>query len=151
MLYLIVEAGGRRYALETTSIVRALPVVRWQPMPGTAPGVAGVFNCQGDRLPLLDLRLMIEGEPSVLTMASRILLLKPEATGQGLAGLLAERAIDTISLPAQQVPGAAEAASALPFIGRIVTGPDETYRLLDIDTLLAGVTRSLDEPVAEAA
>jgi len=56
---LAVDAGGERYALPLTAVLRVELTGAVARIPGAPPGVAGVANLQGTALPLLDLPALL--------------------------------------------------------------------------------------------
>lgn len=93
MLLLSFQLAGQRYALDTQDIVEVLPLVRWRPLPEAPPGVAGVFNYHGGLVPLLDLSLLIAGQPASHALDTRIAVVTyKSAAGPRELGLLLERA-----------------------------------------------------------
>ena len=55
MLFLLLEIGSDRYALEADRIVEVLPLVAMKGIPHAARGVAGAFDYHGTAVPVIDL------------------------------------------------------------------------------------------------
>ena len=53
---LIIQLGGRRFAILTAAIVRVLPMAAPTPLPDSAPGIVGVLAFQGATLAVVDPR-----------------------------------------------------------------------------------------------
>lgn len=53
---LIIQLGGRRFAIPTAAIIRILPMAAPTPLPDSAPGIVGVLAFQGVTLPVVDPR-----------------------------------------------------------------------------------------------
>jgi chemotaxis-related protein WspB len=100
MLYLIVQLGTDRYAIEAAQVLEVLPLVSSNPVPGSPPGMAGLFDYHGTPLPLIDLAEVVLEKPSRQWMNSRIILINHHDNlgGRHLVGLLAEHATETMRL-----------------------------------------------------
>jgi chemotaxis-related protein WspB len=98
MIYLIFELGGDRYALAAQQVVEVLPLMDSKTLPGAPTGVTGLINYRGKPVPLVDLTLLLLGQPCARRMSTRIILLSSvTASGEPhLIGLLAERVTETI-------------------------------------------------------
>ena len=97
MVYLLIQIGKDRYALEAAALVVVLPRVRLKQIPQAVAGVVGVFNYHGQPVPVVDLSAMALGVPSEESLSTRLLLVhyrRPDGP-ERLLGVLAEKAIDT--------------------------------------------------------
>lgn len=74
MLFLTLEIGKDRYALDTRKVVEVLRVANFKPIPRAAAGVAWIFNYHGVPAPLIDLTEL--ARPSEARMSTRIIVVK---------------------------------------------------------------------------
>ncbi len=117
MVYLLFQIGPDRYALEGSAIAAVAPCVRLKGIPGSAVGVAGVFDYHGTAVPVVDLSAMALNRPSRASLSTRIVVVHYE--GARLLGLLAEKAVDTVRFGDGdfQDPG----VSGAPYLGPVAT------------------------------
>jgi chemotaxis-related protein WspB len=98
MLFLRFQLGAQRYLINTEQLVEVLPLVEWRRMPGSPPGVLGVFNYHGTLVPVLDLSELALGVSAVGKPNLRIALVNyPIGNGEARPlGLLLENATSFI-------------------------------------------------------
>ena len=63
MLFLLFQLGDARFALAVDQVAEVLPLVRINPMPLAPAGVAGVFECRGALVPVVDACEVLLGRP----------------------------------------------------------------------------------------
>ena len=100
VLLLLCSAGGQLYAMESRHVVEVIPRVHLRPVVNLPKPVAGVFSYRGMTVPVIDLCLLIHGEPSGGQLSSRIIMVssRQEADqSQQILGLLSEGVTDTLS------------------------------------------------------
>jgi chemotaxis-related protein WspB len=156
---LFLEAGGLRYAVETSAVVEVVPAVRVRPVPGAVRGVAGLFGYRGRILPVVDLGLLLLGAACPRRLSSRIVVCDRSGAaapfGQEVEdgrrlGLLAEHVTRVGDLD-PDAPGATRGPSTpgAPPLGRIVATEGGMVQLVGVGDLVpAEVLASL---VREAA
>lgn len=99
MLLVVFHAGEERFGLEAGQIVEIVPLVRLGPVEHAPAWVAGLFNYRGTVTPVIDVSMLLKGEPARNLLSTRILLVAyPDPGGaEHLLGLLAERVLETIT------------------------------------------------------
>lgn len=144
---LFLEAGGQRYAVETSTVVEVVPAVHLRPVPGALPGVAGLFVYRGRIVPVVDLALLLGGAPCPRRLSSRILVCDRGGAaapyGQAVEdgrrlGLLAEHVTRVGDLdpdasgthPGPRTPG-------VPTLGRIVATGEGLVQLVGVTDLVS--------------
>ncbi|MCD6059922.1 MAG: cheW-like domain protein [Moraxellaceae bacterium] len=95
MLYLLLQLGGDRYALDAGSVVEVLPLVELRHLPQAPPGIAGIFSYHGTPVPVLDLCLLALGRPVRRRFSTRIVLVALPDSDR-LLGLMAEQVTQTL-------------------------------------------------------
>jgi len=70
------RVGQRLLASGFDEVVEILPMPQLTPVPGAQPWMLGVANIRGSLLPVVDLRLFLEGERTVLHEGQRVLLVR---------------------------------------------------------------------------
>lgn len=98
MLFVLLRLGEHHYALDASAVSEVLPFVEIRPLPGAPPGVAGVFDCHGVPVPVIDLSVLTLGRPAPPRLSTRLIVVRcPDARGDTrLLGLIAERATETL-------------------------------------------------------
>ena len=102
MLFVVFRAGGRRYALEASSVVEVVPLVKLTPLPHAPPSLRGLFRFRGFIVPAVDLSVLTGGEPARELMSTRILVTRVDGHGEGrerFVGLVAEGVTGTLLRP----------------------------------------------------
>jgi chemotaxis-related protein WspB len=109
--------------------------VVFQRLPNAPAFVAGVFNYRGAITPVVDLCLLLTGNPCAARLSSRIVLfdcaLGPEQPAR-VVGLLAERVTETRRLG----PGAS-VQTGFSSADEVVIDDGQMISLLDLDALVA--------------
>jgi len=93
------RVGSRLFVSGIDEISELLAVPSLTPVPGTQPWLLGVANVRGNLVPAIDLRDFIEGERSVLTESSRVLVVRQHA---GSVGLLIDEVLGQRSFTDEQ-------------------------------------------------
>ena len=70
------RVGPRLLASGFGEVVEILPLPQLTPVPGAQPWMLGVANIRGTLLPVVDLRLFLEGERTVLHESQRVLVVR---------------------------------------------------------------------------
>jgi chemotaxis-related protein WspB len=121
MLMLIFQVGDERYAIETTQIVEIVPMVILRKLHRVPDYIAGVFNYQGQIIPVLDLSYLINGSESRSFLSTRIIL--SQFAGQHgdrrILGLMAERVTQTVELAATDLIDAGYQTLDTPYLGKM--------------------------------
>lgn len=68
--------GQKRLASSFDELGEILPMPQVTPVPGSQPWMLGVANVRGNLLPVVDLKLFLEGERTVLHESQRILVVR---------------------------------------------------------------------------
>ena len=100
MQHLLLRLGEQAFAVAVTGIDAVLPLPELDAIAPVPAHLAGMLRYRGRLVPVLDLQLLHGGEPCQRVYSTRIILVK-DAEGARL-GLLAERVLDVVSLPAGQ-------------------------------------------------
>lgn len=121
MLMLLFQAGTRRYALDSQSIVEVLPWASLYPATGSHSAIAGLLNYHGQLVSVIDLGQLIHQIPSRPHYGTRIILIRASnipgfATTQWL-GLLADRVVDTLQVKPEMLAPVGIGESPAPYLG----------------------------------
>ena len=143
MVYLLIQIGADRYALEAAALVGVLPRVQLKRIPQAAQGVAGVFNYHGQPVPVIDLSAMALGIPSEESLSTRLVMVhyrRPDGP-ERLLGLLAEKAIDTARYQEEDFQDPGVSAPQAPYLGPVIHDAHGIVQLLNLERLLTPEVR----------
>ena len=97
------RVGARHFVSIIAEVHEILTPPLLTQVPGTRRWLLGVANVRGNLVPIVDLRDFIEGDPSVMTEASRVLVVRQHA---GSVGLLIDEVLGQRSFSDGQRAGA---------------------------------------------
>lgn len=139
MLYLVIQLGADRYAIDAAQVVEVLPLVNSKHLPGAPVGVAGVFDYHGEPVPLIDLAELVQRRPSRKWMNSRIILVnyRDKSGNARLLGLLAEHATETMYRPEEDFIDMGVTLAGIPCLGSAVTDAAGMVQRIGIQSLLS--------------
>ena len=107
--------GQQTYALPIESVVQIIPMITITSIPQVNHTVEGAINVRGTAVPVVNLRRHLGLRKTALRLHTPILLVQ---NGQGMVGLIVDKVIEVLSLPADEV---ADFADFLP--GRLGVVP----------------------------
>jgi chemotaxis-related protein WspB len=152
MLFLLFELGADRYVVDARQVVEVLPLLAVKAIPHAPPAVAGVFDCRGTPVPLIDLTQLTLGHSAVRRLSTRIILIAyPLGDGSTrLLGLLAERATRTLRREAADFVISGVTSEGTPYLGPVAADPQGLLQWIDVTTLLGPAIRDvLFKPLQE--
>lgn len=145
MLHVLCRIGRDAYAISCEAVERILPFAALKALPGGERGLTGLLNYQGQAVPVVDLCLLLSGQPAREVMNTRIVLCPLEGSASGWLGLLVEGVTRTQRLEdGDFTPGGATGDACL---GAVT--PDEAGLLQRIEVpnvLPEGLLASLGLP-----
>ncbi len=143
MLFLVLQLGEERYAIEAGDIVEIVPFLRLRALPQAPPYAAGVFDYRGELVPVIDLQALTHGSPSRPLMTTRIVVARhvDEQGGEHHLGLLTEDVVETLRRDADdfQPPGIEVAET--PYLGPITRDPRGLVQWIRVEQLLPAPVR----------
>jgi len=100
MIYLRFEIAGQVYALASDTIIEVIPCIPVNGMAHTSPAVAGTLNYRGGLIPVIDLAMLFNEQPSARYTSTRTVIVNyREVDGETLhLALIAEQATETMKL-----------------------------------------------------
>lgn len=145
MLYLILQLGDERFALDTRHVVEIIPYVNLKTLPATPPFVSGIFNYRGTPVPVIDLSQLTTGETSHAWMTTRIVLTEyPDNTGEPhILGLLVEQVNDTLKLQDQDFSTTGISNPETPYLGPVTKLRDGLVQRIELEDILPDNVRAL--------
>ncbi|WP_297527398.1 chemotaxis protein CheW [Thiohalobacter sp.] len=143
MLFLVLQLGEERYAIEAGDIVEIVPFLRLRALPQAPPYVAGVFDYRGELVPVIDMQALVRGEPSRPLMTTRIVVVRyvDEQVGERRLGLLTEEVVETLRRdPGEFQPAGIEVGEA-PYLGPMTRDAQGLVQQIRIEQLLPAPVR----------
>ena len=137
MLVLLFYLGEVMYAIKCDRVREIAPIVKLEQVPHAPFYLAGLFNYRGTIVPVIDLRLLIQGHPCKIRLSTRIILvdyLKDDGTPYTL-GLMAERVTDAIRKPDSAFLSAGLSMEGASYLGSIVMEDKQMIQHIDLDLL----------------
>lgn len=123
MQVLLTTVANRRFALDCADAVEVLPVVDHRPAGAGPAWLLGLINVRGELLPLVDLSVIVDGHPTELRLASRIVVLRLDADlFDGLARRIGVLVPEVVG-PVQRDFAAGGAHPGFNFVGASHLGP----------------------------
>ena len=138
MLLLVFQLGTNRFALDVQAIVEVVPYVKLEAIAQAPDYVTGLFDYRGELVPVIDLRRMVQAQPSNRHMTSRIMLVQyPLPSGDlRLLGLLAEQVTETLKVDEDAFTSAGIHIQDTPYLGDIARDELGMIHLLRSEQLL---------------
>lgn len=146
MIHLLFRLGQEIFAVPAVDIERMLPLPELAQLAAAPAHLAGLMHYQGWLLPVIDLKVLLAGEPCQRLFSTRIVLVRAMDGGQ--LGLLVEQAtemqnLDSPQAVAPELIGGGEWLSPVLFETR-----QGLARRVDWRALLTPELRSLVKPGA---
>ena len=145
MLFLLLQIGKDRYALDTAVIREVLPMLQLKEMPRAEKGVAGAFDYRGMAAPAIDLCALALGRAAAGRLSTRIVVADyAYADGQtGGLGLIAEGATETARFAAADFSEFGVATGLAPYLGPIARDPRGLIQRIEVEHVLSPSLRQL--------
>lgn len=144
MLHLVVHIGSDRYAIPARDIAEVLPLVELKALPGAPRGVAGLLDCRGAVIPVVDLSALALGTPAVPRVSTRLLLVRysPPRGGEELLGLVAEHVTETLNRSADDFRPSGVDNNGARFLGPVIHDARGLIQRIEIPLLLTEELRA---------
>jgi len=111
MLFLLLQAGTERYAVDIGPVIEVVPFVTLKAFPRAPREIAGIMDYRGCITPVIDLTVLLGGQPSRPLMSTRIIMVQvrdPAEKGAPAHGATGTPATEPAGKP--PVPGRADHA-----------------------------------------
>lgn len=145
MLFLVFQLGHDRYALDVAQIAEVLPLVGIRHLPRAPAGVAGLFDCRGMPVPVIDLSQLALGRPAEPRLSTRIVIVHyPDGTGNThLLGLIAEKVTETVRHEPSDFVDSGIANTSTPYLGPVATDRRGLLQWIDVGKLMPAAVRDV--------
>ena len=138
MLVILFKAGEDLFAMDVRELLEIVPSFELRQVPGVASGVAGIMRYRDGSIPVLDLGILIGGDPCQSRLSTRILVVRYRAGSvDEKLGLRVESATETlkIDLDNLQTPGVTSPDAA--FLGQVFQHESGLVQLVGVEHLLS--------------
>ena len=138
MLLLLFHLGNDHYALDAAQVAEVLPLVGIRRIPQAPPGVAGIFDCRGVPVPVIDLSQLMLGRPVARCLSTRIIVVDyPDQSG-GLRrlGLIAEQVTETMRREQTDFVDAGVNNEGASYLGPVAAGARGLVQWVEVSKLL---------------
>jgi chemotaxis-related protein WspB len=138
VLFLVVQVGVHRYAIDTRQIVEVLPLVAISQVARAPEAVAGILVYRGAPVPVVDLSQLFEGRPAEHRMSTRVVVVRyeDESGAPCLLGLVAERVTETMRREFSAFVDSGVRNHGTPFLGPVITDARGLVQRVDVARLL---------------
>lgn len=145
MLHVLCRIGEDAYAISSEAVERILPFAALKALPGGERGLTGLLNYHGQAVPVVDLCLLLAGQPAREVMDTRILLCPLKESTSGRLGLLVEGVTKAQNLKAEEfAPAGAQGDECL---GEVASRREGLIQRIEVPSILpAGLLPSLGLP-----
>lgn len=121
MLVLLLHIGERVLCIRAAYVTEVIPRV---------PAPSGLLHYRGQVIPVVDLKLLLAGEPSSDFLSTRVVIVEH---GGVRAGLVAERLTETASLHESELVTPPATAAQEPYLGAVILRGGTMMRELLVD------------------
>lgn len=124
--------GSKRLVAAFDQVVEILPMPQVTPVPGAQPWMLGVANLRGTLLPVVDLRLFLEGERTVLHEGQRVMVMRQPG---GDVSVLIDELFGQRGFHEEQAGEPAVEGRYRHFVARAYRADDQVWSVFDVAKL----------------
>jgi len=138
MLMLLFHLGNSHYALAAREVVEVAPLVSLEPLAKAPEYIAGLFDYRGQHVPVIDLRMLLDGTPCRDFFTTRMILVRfTTASGSThTLSLLTERVTETVELDQSNFSPTGLAVEDAPYLGEAAQSDQGLIQRIEIGNLL---------------
>lgn len=134
---MLFHLGETMYTMKCDRVREVAPIVKLKEVPHAPDYVAGLFNYRGVIVPVIDLRMLIQGEPCEMRMSTRVILVDyvKEDNTPYILGLMAERVTETARREESDFVAPGLQMQEAPYLGSLMMEEKEMIQYVDLDLL----------------
>jgi len=164
MLFLLFELDGDRYALAAAEIVEVLPLQPVKAIPGAPAWVAGIFERQGQLVPVLDVSRLALGRDALRLRSTRLVVARYVAAPvdhaavqrgdrgpENQLGLIVERATRTRRIEPDHFVASGVATPHARWLGPVATDAVGLVQWVQVQHMLDDSVKSMLFPHTPSA
>lgn len=145
MLFLLSLVKDARYAVSALDVVEVVPRVELLAIPKAPAFVAGLLNYRGVAVPVLDLCILMHGQPCAAVFGSRIVLVhyRHQPSTPRVLGLIVARVTETLERAPEEFLPSTISGAATPYLAEVTPYRDGLVQRIDIERLLPPEVHSI--------
>ena len=137
MLVLLFYLGDVMYTMKCEKVREVAPLVKLKEMSHTPEYFVGLFNYRGVIVPVIDLRILIQGRPCEMRLSTRIILVDyvRDDNTPYILGLMAGRVTEAVKKSEDAFVSPGLSMQEAPYLGGFVMENKEMIQYIDLDLL----------------
>jgi len=137
MLLLSFNIGKENYAIQTHIVLEVIPLIPIDHVPQADVSIRGIIHYRGQPIPVLDLSICFNQQPSKQRLSSRIIIcqLKLQQTTLVL-GLIAEHVTETLQCNESELQDNGISDQQNNALGQICRHQDKSIQIINTEQLL---------------
>lgn len=143
MLVLMFRVADVAYAVAVKRVVEVVPRVELRSLPHSPGYLAGLLRYRGGAIPVVDLGLLMGGQPCLERLDTRIILVDSGihggVSGSGYVGLIAERVDDVRAVDEAKRTVTGLAIAGAPYLGPVFESDDGLLQLIEPGKIPVGI------------
>lgn len=145
MLLLVFHLDRDRYAIDAAQVVSVLPLVQIKTIPQAPAAVAGLFDCRGELVPVIDLCQLALGRAARQLLSTRIIVVDYPGDDGRLRklGLIAEQVLETLRRDAHEFETSGVDSPDAAYLGAVASDAHGPIQLIGVRELLPESVREL--------
>jgi chemotaxis-related protein WspB len=140
MLLLVFQSGNQRFGIDTAEVIEVAPPLCCRKLPHAPVYVAGLANYRGETVPVIDVSALLAGAPAPLLMSTRLVLVRYNGR---VLGLLAERAVETVTCRESDLQPMPVRIEGAPYLGPVLVDRAGTIQKITVAGLLSPAGRDM--------
>lgn len=132
----VFHLGEESFGIDIFRVNEIIRLKEVTPVPGSPAHIKGLINLRGKTIPVMDLRMRFDIEPTEDTESSRIIVVSVDNDG---VGMIVDAVTEVLNLPASELQSPPDSVTgpATDFIWRLANRDGRILTLLDLDLALA--------------
>ena len=137
-LYLQLYVGNSRFALSAKDVIAIVPVVSLHKVPKSPDYIVGILNYHGDSVPVIDVRVLLDGKKSNNRLSTRIVIIKFDAdtNDRRMIGLLAEKLTEVTRVDESEFKASGVQNDNATYLGDVLTDEKGILQRLIVSEML---------------
>ena len=143
-LFLLLNLGANRFAVETDCITEIVPIVEMIKVPKTEAFICGLMNYRGETLSVIDTVRLLYDVDYNKKMCSRIIIISiTENNKTTRIGLIAEKVNRTRRIDTNVISEHALTLEHTPYLGKIISDQEGDIQIINQERLIKHESRHL--------
>ncbi|WP_435011827.1 chemotaxis protein CheW (plasmid) [Tundrisphaera lichenicola] len=140
MLVLMFRVADVRYAVAVKRVAEVVPRVGLRALPHAPCHLVGLLHYRGGVVPVVDLGVLMGGDPCRERLDTRIVVLDVGGEAGGMVGLVAERVDDVRKVDESRKAIVGIEVEGAPYLGSVFEVEDGLLQLIEPGRILGGLS-----------